>query len=120
MDIIDVEVELPPIPQDDLEEEEEFHGPVNLVAFPHQVKQYFERPNYFECFCLSKDVYLEFEFLLHFAEVHAIYNAHTCLCSISRINLNHGTTSLVKLTTRINPSLTLILDYFNPRLTLIW
>ncbi len=34
MDIIDVEVELPPIIQEDLEEEEEFHGLVNLVAFP--------------------------------------------------------------------------------------
>ncbi len=48
MDIIDVEVELLPIPQEDLKEEEEFHDLVNLVAFPHQVKQYFKRPNYFE------------------------------------------------------------------------
>ncbi len=65
MDIIDVEVELPPIPQEDLEKEEEFHGLVNLVAFPRQVKQYFERPNYselysenkfVECFRLSKDI----------------------------------------------------------------
>ncbi len=65
MDIIDDEVELPPIPQKDLEEEEEFHGLVNLVAFPCQVKEYFKRPNYFElysenkfieCFCLSKDI----------------------------------------------------------------
>ncbi len=49
-DIIDVEVELSPIPQEDLEEEEEFHGPINLVAFPRQVKQYFKRPNYFELY----------------------------------------------------------------------
>ncbi len=64
MDIIDVEVELPPIPQEDLEEEEEFHGLVNLAAFPRQVEQYFKRPSYFElysenkfveCFRLSKD-----------------------------------------------------------------
>ncbi len=64
MDIIDVEVELLQIPKEDLEEEQEFHGLVNLVTFPHQVKQYFERPNYFElysenkfeeCFRLSKD-----------------------------------------------------------------
>ncbi len=61
-----------------------------------------------------------FNFFWHFAEVHAIYNAHTCSRCISRINLNHDTTSLVKLNTWINPSLTLILDYFNPRLTLIW
>ncbi len=59
-------------------------------------------------------------FFWHFTEVHAIYNAHTCSRSVSRINLNHDTTSLVKLTTRINPSLTLMLDYFNWRLTLIW
>ncbi len=40
--------------------------------------------------------------------------------SISTIKLKHDTTSLVKLTTRISPSLTSILDYFNQRLTLIW
>ncbi len=65
MDIINVEVELPPIPQEDLEEKDEFHGIVYLVAFPRQVKQYFKRPNYFEfysenklveCFRLSKDI----------------------------------------------------------------
>ncbi len=65
MDIIDVEVELPSIPQEGLEEEEEFHVLVYLVAFPRLVKQYFKRPNYLElysenkfvkCFCLSKDV----------------------------------------------------------------
>ncbi len=65
MDIIDVQVELPSIPQEDLEEEEEFHGLVNLVAIPRQVKQYFKKPNYFElysknkfveCFRLSKDI----------------------------------------------------------------
>ncbi len=59
MDITDVEVKLPPIPQEDSEEEEEFHALVNLVAFARQVKQYFERPNYFESyseFCLSKDI----------------------------------------------------------------
>ncbi len=39
------------------------------------------------------------DFFWHFAEVHAIYNAHICSRSISRNNLNHGTTSLVKLTT---------------------
>ncbi len=37
MDIIDVEVELPPIPQEDLEEEE-FHDLINRVAFPRQIK----------------------------------------------------------------------------------
>ncbi len=38
-DIVDVKVELPSIPQEDLEEEEKFHGLVNLFAFPRQVKQ---------------------------------------------------------------------------------
>ncbi len=65
IDMTDFKVKLPPIPQEDLEEEEEFHGLVNLVAFPRQVKQYFKRPNYFklysenkfaECFPLSKDI----------------------------------------------------------------
>ncbi len=63
--IIDVVVEVFPIPQKDLEEKQEFHGLINLVAFPLQVKQYFKRPNYFElysenkfveCFRLSKDI----------------------------------------------------------------
>ncbi len=54
MDIINVEVELPQIPQEDLEEEEEFNGLVNVVAFPCQVKQYFERPNYFELYLENK------------------------------------------------------------------
>ncbi len=65
MDIVDVEVESPPIPQEDFEEEEEFYSLVNLVAFSRQVKQYFERPNYFalysenkfaERFPVSKDI----------------------------------------------------------------
>ncbi len=65
VDIVDVEVELSPISREDLEKEEEFHGLVNLVAFPHQVEQYFKSPNYFEfysenkfveCFRLSKDI----------------------------------------------------------------
>ncbi len=72
-------------------------------------------------FFLFYHVYMKFGFFFwHFAEVYAIYNAHTCSRSISKINLNHDTTSLVKLTTWINPSLTLIPDSFNMRLFLIW
>ncbi len=56
MGIIDVGVELPPIPQEDLEEEEKFYGLVNLVAFPRLVKQYFRRPNYFELYLENKFV----------------------------------------------------------------
>ncbi len=65
MDIMDAEVELPPIPQEDLKEEEKFHDLINLVAFLRQVKQHFKRRNYFElysenkfveCFCQSKDI----------------------------------------------------------------
>ncbi len=41
MDIIEVEVELPPNPEEDLEEEEEFHNLVNLVAFPCQKAKLF-------------------------------------------------------------------------------
>ncbi len=57
MDIIDIEVELPPMPQEDLEEEEEFHALANLVTFPCQVKQYFERPNYFEVYLEKQSVF---------------------------------------------------------------
>ncbi len=54
MTIVDVELELCPIPQEDLEEDEKFHALVNLITFPCQVKQYFERPNYFELYSENK------------------------------------------------------------------